>query len=106
MGLKLGFQALSAENLLLAITDLLSNGYDGLYTGVTRQVLLPSTLTSLSVSEVTDSTTSCFLGLYACPATDGDVVAIFLTVNFPLITPGTPCRYGPPGPIFLQAAEG
>jgi hypothetical protein len=31
-----------------------------------------------------------FLGLYACPATDGDFVAIFLTVNFPLITPGTP----------------
>jgi putative SOS response-associated peptidase YedK len=30
------------------------------------------------------------LGLYACPATDGDLVALFLTVNFPLITPGTP----------------
>jgi hypothetical protein len=57
---------------------------------VTRQVLLPSTLTSLSVSEVTDRPTSCFLGLYACPATDGDCGAIFLTVNFPLITPGTP----------------
>jgi hypothetical protein len=49
-------------------------------------------MTSLSAYEVTDSTTSCFWGMYACPATDGDFVAIFLTVNFPLITPGTPNR--------------
>jgi hypothetical protein len=28
--------------------------------------------------------------VYACPAIDGNVVALFLTVNFPLITPGTP----------------
>jgi hypothetical protein len=28
--------------------------------------------------------------MYACPAIDGDFAAIFLTVNFPLITPGTP----------------
>jgi hypothetical protein len=57
---------------------------------VTLQVLLPSTMTSLSAYEVIYRTTSCFLGLYACPATDGDFVALFLTVNFPLITPGTP----------------
>jgi hypothetical protein len=49
-------------------------------------------MTSLSAYEVTYSTTSCFLGLYACPATDGDFVAIFLTENFPPITPGTPTR--------------
>jgi hypothetical protein len=59
---------------------------------VTWQVLLPSTLTSLSAYEVTYSTMSCFLGLYACSVTDGDFVAIFLTENFPLITPGTPIR--------------
>jgi hypothetical protein len=49
-------------------------------------------MTSLSAYEVTSSTTSCFLGMYACPATDGDFAAIFLTVNFPLITPGTPIQ--------------
>jgi hypothetical protein len=70
-----------------------STSHDGLYTGVTRQVLLPSALTSLSAHEVTDSTTSCFLGLYAYPATDGDCGALFLTVNFPLITPGTPASF-------------
>ena len=72
--------------------NLLSNSYDSLYPRVTRQVLLPSTLTSLSAYDVTYGTTSCFLRMYACPAIDGNAVAHFLTVNFPLITPGTPKR--------------
>jgi hypothetical protein len=32
-----------------------------------------------------------FFQVESCRTTDGDVAAIFLTENFPLITPGTPC---------------
>ena len=43
--------------------------------------------------------------MYSCLATDGDVVAIFPTENFPLLTPGAPSWGGPwrhHGRIVLQ----
>jgi len=59
----LGLQALLKVNLRLATTDYLSNGYDGLESGVTLLVLLPSTVASLSAYEATYSRTYCF---YRC----------------------------------------
>ena len=59
----MGLQALLKVNIRLATTDYLSNGYDGLESGVTLLVLLPSTVASLSAYEATYSRTYCF---YRC----------------------------------------